>query len=112
MWQASGAQFGLHNRTRSPAAGHSCWVANAFVLTSGDADAERPLGGVGGGVACTDGARDAVVEELVSPGGNGPDSRSVGAALVRAAAAAAGDTGGGCRMIVAPSEAAAKPARR
>ena len=77
------------------------------MLTSGDAAAERPLGGVGGGVACTDGARDAVVDELVSPPAvRWPASRSVGAALVRAAAAAAGDTGGGCRMIVAPSEAA------
>ncbi len=109
MWQASGAQFGLHDQLAHRLVTTHLLGGDVFVLTSGDAEAERPLGGVGGGVACTDGARDAV-EELVSPG-SGPASRSVGAALVRAAAAAAGDTGGGCRMIVAPSEAAAKQAR-
>jgi len=79
--------------------------------TSGEAVAERPPGGVGGGVACTEGAREAVDWELVSAAAvatKGPASRSVGAAPVSDAAAAAADTSGGCRMMVAPSEAAAR----
>ena len=75
--------------------------------TNGDAAAERPPGGVGGGVACTDGAREVVDCELASPC-SGTAARSVGAALVRAAAAAAGDTSTGWRMMVAPSDAAAE----